>query len=371
MKKSFSVLFCLPLFLLGDDYGFSMDELDAIETKSYEYSAYIKAQQKHQVLNESSPSYALKNKNSMDSYFGELFFNYKYFLDKYTFNLDFSVNHENIDKVEQNSFTSNQAFVTYKYNENHQLTVGKKTPKWGKGYFFNPAAFIDRKKDPNDPEASREGYAQLNYKYNKVFQNDLQNLSVDLVYIKTTKGLNEDIYDDSSNILALKTYMLYKDIDIDIIYAYSDEQENRLGVDFSTNLETNFEIHGEYGRADDGYYSYLLGLKYLTESELTILSEYFYQSETQARNSSFWDNRYFMNSFNQKEPFGLLYFNVYFKNMLNLDDDSYQNKIGVVYSGIKNLEIDLSFSKNSGKSSSEFGGKLVDKFSWLVLKYSF
>jgi hypothetical protein len=348
-----------------------MDELDAIETKSYEYSAYIKAQQKHQVLNESSPSYALKNKNSMDSYFGELFFNYKYFLDKYTFNLDFSVNHENIDKVEQNSFTSNQAFVTYKYNENHQLTVGKKTPKWGKGYFFNPAAFIDRKKDPNDPEASREGYAQLNYKYNKVFQNDLQNLSVDLVYIKTTKGLNEDIYDDSSNILALKTYMLYKDIDIDIIYAYSDEQENRLGVDFSTNLETNFEIHGEYGRADDGYYSYLLGLKYLTESELTILSEYFYQSETQARNSSFWDNRYFMNSFNQKEPFGLLYFNVYFKNMLNLDDDSYQNKIGVVYSGIKNLEIDLSFSKNSGKSSSEFGGKLVDKFSWLVLKYSF
>ena len=98
---------------------------------------YIKAQQKHQVLNESSLSYPSKNKNSMDSYLAELFFSYKYFMDNYTFNLDFSANHENIDKIEQNNFTPNQAFVTYKYNENHQLTAGKKTPKWGKGYFFN------------------------------------------------------------------------------------------------------------------------------------------------------------------------------------------------------------------------------------------
>lgn len=363
--------FILSSFVYADDYDFNFDELETIKTKSYEYKGYIKGDYKYQSINKSSSSYPSKNKSLQNSYLGEFFLNYKYFKDKYTFHLDLMSNYENIDHKENDKNTINQSFINYKYNNNHQIYLGKKSPKWGKGYYINPVAFIDRKKDPNDPEASREGFIQFNYKYNKVLKNELKNITFDMVYLKTTKDINEELYNDKSNILALKTYMLYKDIDIDIIYLYNDKDANKIGFDFSTNIESNFEIHGEYGRFDNSYYSYLLGLKYLTQNDLTILSEYYYQNMIQAKNSPFWDNRYFINSFTQKEPFDTLYLNIYYKNILNTSDNSHQNRIGLIYSKIKNLNIDFSISKNKGKNSSEYGNKLVDNSLWLSLKYSF
>lgn len=372
MKRVLLFLLVADSFLYGEDYGFSMDELDAIKTSPYEYNAYIKGEHKYQILNDASPSFASKNKNSQNTYLGELFFNYKYFQNKTTLHTDVVANYKNIDNVKEDTYTINQAYVNYKYSENHQINIGKLTPKWGKGYFFNPSAFIDRKKDPNEPEASKEGFTQLNYKYNKVFNGSLQNLSFDVAYLPTTNTLNNDgVFKQNSNTIALKTYMLYRDIDIDLIYAYNDKSENKAGFDFSTNLRTNFEIHGEYGRFDNGYYSYLWGIKYLTEKDLTILSEYYYQNENQANTTSFWDKRYLITKFTQKEPFDILYYSIYFRNSSNLDDASYQNKIGILYTGIKNLEVDLSFSKNYGNDTSEFGTKLIDKFSWLSIKYSF
>ncbi|MEA2050155.1 MAG: hypothetical protein U9O56_05440 [Campylobacterota bacterium] len=347
--------------VVASDYEFSFDELEEIETKSYEYSSYIKTEHKHQIL----------NKTFQETYLGEFYLNYKYFQDKYTFYGDFLANYENIDKSEDSNYNLNQAYINYKYNDNHQLNIGKKTPKWGKGYFVNPIAFIDKRKDPNNPEASRQGYTLLNYKYNKVYKGDIKNSSIDIIYLRTTKELNDELYDENSNILALKSYILYKDIDIDLVYVYSDEVQNSYGVDFSTNIETNFEIHGEYGANDDHYHSYLFGLKYLTSSELTILSEYYYQNKQQTKKTPFYDNRYFINNFTKKEPCEILYFNIYYKNILNIDDNSHQNNLGFVYSKIKNLEIDLSYGDYIGNSSSEYGQKLVDKFTYLKLKYSF
>lgn len=371
MKKIVVSVLTLGSIVLADDYGFDLDELETIETKSYEYSGYIKADYKYQVLNKSSSLYPLKNRYSQDTYLGEAFLNYKYFKDNYTFHTDLMANYENIDTQEEDNYNVNQGFINYKYNSNHELYIGKKTSKWGKGYYFNPIAFIDRKKDPNDPEASREGFTQLNYKYNKVLNSDLKNITFDMVYLKTTDNLNSDLYQEESHILAFKTYLLYKNIDIDFVYTYSDVDFIKFGVDFSTNLETNFEIHGEYGRFGNDYYSYLLGLKYLTLNDLTILSEYYFQNESQAKNTPFYNKKYFINSFTQKEPFDLLYFNIYYKNTYNLEDDSHQNKLGFIYSGVKNLDLDFSVSKNFGDNSSEFGNKLIDKVSWVSLKYSF
>ena len=158
---------------------------------------------------------------------------------------------------------------------------------------------------------------------------------------------------------------------MDFAYFYSDKDSNKYGFDFSTNLKTNFEIHGELAKSDKNEYSYLLGIKYLTQTELTIISEYFYRNEEQKRDSSFWDNRYFINKFTQKEPLDFLYLNLYYKNSLNLDDKSNQNNLGFIYSGIKNIEIDFSISKLFGDNNSEFGSKLVDRFSWMQVKYNF
>lgn len=371
MKKIALLTLGIALYSWADNYSFNLEELESIETKSYEYGGYVKGEYKYQKINESSPLYPSKNKDYQSSKLAEAFLNFKYFQDSFTFHSDLMANYENIDSDEEKTYTLNQAFLNYKYNENHQLYIGKKTPKWGKGYYFNPVAFIDRKKDPNDPEASREGYYMANYQYNKVYESSLKNFAFDIVFLQTDTNFNDDLYEDKSNIIALKSYFLYNDIDIDLIYMYSNKQSEKVGVDFSTNLQTNFEIHAEYGKYLSGYYAYLLGLKYLTEKDLTILCEYYYQSEIQPKNSAFWDESYLITSLTQKEPFDMLYLNVYYKNTLNLQDKSHQNKLGFIYTGVKNFDIDFSISKNFGNSRSEFGSKLIQQFAWLSVKYSF
>jgi hypothetical protein len=340
--------------LYSDDYGFDFDELDIIETKPYEYSGYIRGEFKY-----------LDKSNIKD--YSELLFNYSYFRDNYTFISQTVANYTN----SKSDTILNQLFLNYKYSSNSEFNFGKRALKWGKGYYFNPVAFIDREKDPNNPELSKEGFISIGYRYNEVFYSSLKNFSFDILYLKKDDNLNSELDTIDSDIFAFKSYFLYYDIDIDFIYFYSVEGLNKCGVDFSTNIETNFEIHSEFAKYESSFYLYLIGLKYLTESELTILSEYYYKNETKLRSEPFWDKKYLINSFTQKEPFDTLYLNIYYKNSLNLSDKSYQDRVGFLYSGVNNLDIDFSIIQNSGNSSSEFGSKSVNNYFWLDLKYSF
>ena len=38
------------------------------------------------------------------------------------------------------------------------IEAGKRALRWGKGYAWNPIGFVERPKDPNDPELAREGF---------------------------------------------------------------------------------------------------------------------------------------------------------------------------------------------------------------------
>ncbi|MEA2019497.1 MAG: hypothetical protein U9N59_13745 [Campylobacterota bacterium] len=363
MNKYLQIAILLPSIIIADDYSFDMDELETIEVKSYEYSGYLKGEYKY--LNRD-------NQPNIDSYLGEAMINFKYFKDKYTINSEFMANYENIDNEEDDSTSINQLYLNYKQNENHIYTAGKISSKWGKGYFFNPIAFIDRKKDPNNPELTKEGYELLGYKYNKVYQNsNLKNFALDMIYLPTSSTQNDDFYNETSNNIAIKAYFLYFDTDIDIAYLYSDEISNKFGIDFSSNIETNFEIHGEYAKNDNDLYSYILGIKYLTETDLTITSEYYYQNEILSNTEPFWDNRYFLNKFSQKEPFEILYSSLYFKNSLNLNDNSYQNTLGTIYNYKDNIAFDVAIGNNSGSDSSEYGRKPVDKFFTFETKWNF
>lgn len=352
----------------ANDYDFDLEE---IEVKSYEYSAYLKAQSKYQNLNKDSKQFFSKNKNHMDSYFLEANLKYKYFKDDFTLETDFMSKYSKIDGLSDDIYTTNELFLNYKFNENSSFEIGKKSLKWGKGYFFNPVAFLDRKKDPTNPENSREGYTFLNYMYNKSYQGDLKNFSLNLLYLKTLEDFNSDYFTKESNNLALKAYFLYFDTDIDFIYVKSDSLKDKIGFSFSKNLETNFEVHGEFAKEIDGYSSFLLGLKYLTSNDLTITSEYFYQSESLDKNTAFWDKEYLINKFSQKEPFSIVYSSVYFKNMLNLRDKSYQNSFGAIYSFRNGIDLDISYNYNNGNKNSEFGSKLVDSTIWTKLTWYF
>ncbi|MEA2028743.1 MAG: hypothetical protein U9N49_07180, partial [Campylobacterota bacterium] len=318
-----------------------------------------------------SPLYPLKNKSSMFTNLLESEFNFKYLKDNFKFMAQLFANYQDVDGLTSDSYSVNQLFLEYKFSDNHLLSVGKKAPKWGKGYFANPVAFIDRKKDPHYPEHAKEGYSFLSYSYNKSYSGELKNFAFDLVYMPTTKDINSDFYNNKSHNVIFKSYFLYKDIDIDLIYLYSNKQNDKIGVDFSTNLQTNFEIHAEIAKEMNSGYSYLLGLKYLTQNELTIIIEYLYQSERLDRSEPFFDKQYLFTKLTQKEPFDILYSTIYYKNSLNLEDRSHLNGIGFTYSFKNNFEIDISYNQNFGEDSSEFGSKLTNKFFWTQLNWYF
>ncbi len=372
-------LACLFILLFStikaDEYDFDMS---AIEQKSYEYSGYIRLDNKAQQLQNDT-----KNHQNYLHLEALLNFSYNYEIFKvYASNI---ISYDYIEsKTSENDSSFNDLYLQTQFNTNHSFLLGKESLGWGKGYFFNPVAFFDRPKDPTQPTQAREGFVIAKYNYNKSFSNDLQNISFDFVYLPSKSSINEDYYkrvtnkEDASNI-AMRLYLLLYDTDIDLIYNYSSEASNKLGIDFSNNIQTNFEIHGEYANIIDSGYSYLFGMRYLTDFELTIISEYLYRSmgltkneiEDSTLNIPFIAKNYTITLLTQKEPFSWLYSSIYYKNMLNIQDNSMQNKFGVTYAFKNNINIDLSYNINSGTSSSEFGKKQVEDFLWLRLTWNF
>jgi len=376
-----SLLVILLLWNVGihaDDYSFDME---SIETKSFEYSGYLRSEYKYQTLNQDSPLYTFLNRSdsSQNAFLNEALFRFTHYKDDFKLIGALSARYVNIDGVDDDLYTVYQLYTHNTLSINHSIDVGKKTLKWGTGYFFNPAAFLDRPKDPTQPENAYEGYVMVDYTYNKSFEGDLKNLQLDLVYMPTTASVNDDFYNGQSSNLSAKLYLLYLDTDISFIYLYSDTQKDKIGFTFSKNLETYFEVHGEYAKEIDGYHSYLLGLKYVTESDITIISEYYYDSEglTKEEISSsikllpFPGKNYFINKFSKKEPFAIVYSSVYFKDMLNTEDNSHLDTLGFIYTFKNNLEIDFSYNVNSGNKESEFGKKLVSDFAWLKATWYF
>ena len=375
MKRFLFSLLFINMALYGDEYSFDMN---SIKQKPYEYLGYLRIEDKAQRLNNFCDDY--QNYIHVEGLFD---FTYNY--EMFKFKTSVIATHDYIkDKIKKSEFVKNDLYLETKLSANHTFLIGKKSLQWGKGYFFNPIAFFDRAKNPSSPTQAREGYIVAKYSYNKSFDNDLKNLSFDFVYLPSTNTINTDYYKeitdnkDATN-LATRLYLLVYDTDIDIIFNYSSEANDKVGIDFSKNIQTNFEIHGEYANVINNGYSYLLGIRYLTDFELTIISEYLYQSTGLTRDdiknstsvSPFVAKNYWMTLVTQKEPFDWLYSSIYYKNIMNLQDYSQQHKVGVTYSFKNNLNIDLSYNQNSGVALSEYGKKQVQDFLWLKFTWNF
>lgn len=374
MSKVLLFIF-ISLSLCADEYAFDIDE---VEPEPYEYSGYLRVDNKVQHIDEPEGEY----QNYLHL---EALFNFTYFHDIFRVKTSLMATKDYIkDKLSKSNFPINELYVEAKLNTNHALLVGKESLNWGKGYYYSPVAFFDREKDPLQPTQTREGYVITKYSYNKSFNSSLKNLSFDFVYLPASESINKDYYNQvtnqkNSNNLAMRLYLLWHDTDIDFIYNYSDEAKDKIGIDFSKNIQTNFEVHGEYAKVIDEDYSYLLGIRYLTDYELTIISEYLYQSEglnkediqTSTNSLSFLAKDYAITSFTQKEPLDLLYFSIYYKNMINLQDYSQQNKIGAGYIFKNNIDLDLSYNINSGNDLSEYGKKQVADFVWLRVTWNY
>jgi len=318
-----------------------------------------------------------------------------------------------------------EAYASIKPTPLASIDLGKKVFKWGKGYAWNPVGFINRPKDPNNPEESLEGYIGASLDLIKSFSGPLQTLALTTVVLPVQDNINEDFGVPDNVNLAVKLYLLYQDVDIDFLLFTGNSRTTRYGFDFSTNLATNFEIHGELAHTPrqsrktlnaDGSVeiqevadtSYLLGLRYLTENDITCIIEYFHNDdgyseeeqdsffhlvddaddlfETTGDNSLYTKSaslseggfgrsqsgrNYLYTKITQKEPFDLLYLTPGITTIINLDDNSFSLTPEAVYTGFTNWELRLRFSMLAGSNFTDYGEKQNENKLELRVRYFF
>lgn len=295
-----------------------------------------------------------------------------------------------------------------------KLDVGKKTMKWGKGYAWNPAAFVDRPKDPDDPEQAMEGYTLATADYIRSFDGPLKTFSFTPVLFPVYDHINDDFGNINNLNLAGRFYFLFYDTDIDLMFMVGGSRPDRYGADFSRNITTNFEVHGEYAyfrnnqksvldqngvpqQVESDAHSFLIGIRYLTAFDLTAIIEYYhngtgfssdemnnyyayiargYDAYQSTGNPTLLGNalqmaesgygrpnamgNYLYVRLSQKEPFDILYFTPALTGMMNTDDQSFSLTPELLYTGITNWEFRLRTGIIVGARNSDFGEKQND-----------
>jgi hypothetical protein len=314
----------------------------------------------------------------------------------------------------KDDLTPYEAFLSLKPSHSLTLDAGKKVLKWGKGYAWNPVAFIDRPKDPDEPDLALEGYWVLSADWIRSFSGPLKTLSLTPVFIPVLEGINDDFGKTGQANIAAKLYLLLYDTDIDFIVFTGGSRTTRYGVDFSRNITSNFEVHGEFAHIEDfqkryvdskgtilsstyDTASYLLGVRYLSQRDTTYILEY-YRNETGYTTDEFQDFYHLIDQaydqylntgssallgkasnlsqgnysrpnagldylylrVSQKEPFDILYFTPALTTIMNLRDPSFSIAPEVAYTGITNLELRFKVTFLVGGEGTEFGEKPND-----------
>jgi hypothetical protein len=315
---------------------------------------------------------------------------------------------------ESEKSTFYELYGSMKTSPGLKFDLGKKTMKWGKGYAWNPVAFADRPKDPDDPETAMEGYILAAADYIKSFNGPLQTFSFTPVLFPVYDHVNDNFGNKNKLNLAGRFYFLLYDTDIDLLFMTGESLSDRYGADFSRNITTNFEVHGEFAyirsvrknildasgnmtSQEADARSYLIGIRHLTAFDLTTIIEYYHNGTGFSADEmkSFYDfvNRgydifnttgnnavlanaqkmansgygrsnamedYLYIRLSQKEPFDILYFTPALTFMMNMEDKSWSLTPELLYTGITNMELRLRSGFISGAGNSEFGEKQND-----------
>jgi len=274
-----------------DDIDISLD-LDDVD-KPYSYKGYFKPE-----------FYYIDDRGKYTRVKGELNFEGDYKKDKWYFKGNWSGYYTH-DKYDTSKYgVINELYVKYG-DVNKNISVGKELLKWGKGYAYNAVSFFTRPKNPLHPEDLKQGYEVVHFKTIDTSNSTVKNYSLDLIYMPSSNTFNSDL--QKSQNWGVKLYMLYNDIDIDFMFEKSNFYPDKYGADFSFNVLTELESHGEYALDEDGKNSYLLGCKYASEYDFTLTAEWYKD----------WNENKFIYSKISKKDFYTDYLTVYMTGMRN------------------------------------------------------
>jgi hypothetical protein len=318
-----------------------------------------------------------------------------------------------------------EGFASLKPAPGLALDVGKKVVKWGKGYAWNPVAFVDRPKNPEDPELALEGFFLLAGEAIRSFEGPLRTASFTAVALPVAEDVNDEFGETDHLNFAAKLYALLFDTDIDVMVFTGGSRTTRFGVDFARNILPNFEVHGEWALITDfeqapinergqarrrvaDVMSYLVGIRYLTERETTFIVEYYHNGTgftgsqmedffrfVEASDATFrstgnatgirrainlaegaygrpnpMQNYVYLRA-SQKEPFNILYFTPAVTTIVNVDDQSFVVIPELTYSPVTNLELRFRAVALVGERRTEYGEKPNDYRLELRVRYYF
>ncbi|MCK4700973.1 MAG: hypothetical protein KAT38_11575, partial [Bacteroidales bacterium] len=271
----------------------------------------------------------------------------------------------------------------------------------------NPAGYVNAEKDPENPDLGLAGKTSVYINYNRSLESgSLKNFSVSAILLPPEAEINQKFASADEIGAAFKIYFLLKNIDIDFMAAFRKNEPQRFGVDFSTNLRENVEIHSEisYAHGENKYliiddlvsqqkidgFSFLLGLRYLNQLNTTLIVEYYHNNSGLSKNefASYVD--YLQSSlesgipaiinpakFNmsttfrsktlmrdylyvkliQPEPFSLLYSSISLFTIYNLADKSFLISPQLSYKPFTNFEVLLWPVFFFGNNHTEYGSK--------------
>ncbi len=422
MRLWLAALCCLPMLVQAEEFSF---DVSSYEKKPYEWGGYLETAGEYLWLDRDAAFYNLTfpsndRPGSFDRYRGVLELEGLFRFEKSS--LHFRGHAEARDEyfADENDASVYELYYSARPSDRLSMEAGKRVLKWGKGYAWNPVGFLERPKDPNDPDLSREGFVLAAADYVRSLDGALKTVAFTPVILPVTDDINTDFSPDNDVNFAAKLYLLYRDTDIDFYVLGEGSRSARFGVDFSRNLTPNFEIHGELAYIDNqriltidsadqlavsekDVVRALLGLRYLTQNDITWIVEYFHngagysESELerfftlasedslsspalfnlakQAREAGYGapnpGRDYLYLRATRKDPFDIVYLTAGFTSILNLQDESFSLTPELVYTGIVNTETRLRFTWLQGSSNSEFGEKQNERRLELRFRYYF
>lgn len=398
----------------ADTFSFDAEEF---ARKPYDFNGYAELKAEHEAINESGALGRLDDPQPLDSTrqraTGTVQFGGTYRWPLASFNWLLTATGQQASDGWYDAADIYEAALSITPGTATTATIGKTSYNWGTGYAWNPVGFINRPKDPGDPEESREGYLTVAAETIKSFDGALRNVAVTGVLLPVLSGVNEDFGAADQLDLAAKVYLLLFDTDINLVALIGDDQTTRFGLDFSRNLTTNFEVHGEIAyrretiktalspdgsivRRSGSSSSWLLGLRHLSTFELTTIIEWYHNgggysedelsgfyrlvdtAPQQARSLGrsgyarpFAGRDYLYTRLSIKEPFDLLYLTPALTTIVNLADGSFSLAPELMYTGFTNWELRLRVTLLTGETGTEYGEKTNDARAEVRLRYYF
>ena len=412
-----AAVFMLPTGLAtAEEFKFDAREF---EKKIVEFSGYVEQKEEGLKLRDGTPAYRLAypseaNRNRLTRSTSTVEATGKLNLDPFVADVRAQASYASDPLVSTaNTPKVMEGGVRWSAGPGLSFDVGKRIQRWGKGYAWTTVGFVERPKDSSDPSASREGFMMASGEWTKSFMGEtggpISTIGITGLLVPTNDSMNADFGQARSLNPAAKLYLLAMDTDIDLMWRGKGAKPKSFGIDFSRNINSSLEVHGEWSRTLEAprktvtatgamssgganFNSGLLGVRYLTPGEVTWIGEYYrngggYSADELDDYFQFLDHALAPNTVSVlankartvaqsgysrpnpgrdylyvkasvSEPFNWLYGAASVTTMTNLNDHSWQVTPELSYTGYTNVELRARLIVLGGKRHTEFAEKV-------------